>query len=133
MAKQKNQTIDNDDDSGLEDKIDSINIEEKTELRQVMDNLDTDTNDRENLSAIDLNANISQEQATGCMIVEELNRLGVLPDVQISRKLKRLSLSVNCIGREQKVQMVVGERANKSGNGFLSRIKNAFSPQQPNQ
>jgi len=103
-------------------------IKEKSELGQVMDNLDSDKIDiKTNMSSIDMNTRLSDREIRASLVFDELRRLGLMPsECDITRQLKRLKISMNGEGRKEKVQMVNGERQQRSGGGFMSGFSNLF-------
>lgn len=111
---------------------DEIRIQEKTELGEVMDNLDSDKIDPSSrMSSIDFNARLSGTEISSIMVIDELTRLGIFPEsAGITRQKKRLSVSLNGKGRDEKVEVVRGERSNRSGGGMMEKFGNLFKPQQ---
>ena len=122
----------------LENKILSAASEqpfkETTELGEVMSNLDSDIKDSSTeMSSIDFNAALSQFEINNIMIIDEFQRLGILPaEIGITRQKKRLSRSLitatGGIGSEQKVRLVQGEREQRSGSGVFSKLGGLFRP-----
>jgi len=103
---------------------------EQTELGAVMENLDRDTIDKNTqMSSIDVNTRLTDEEIKACVVFDELRRKKIIPEeCQITRQLKRLKISLNGKGREEKVQIVSSDREQKSGTGFGMRLKNLFVP-----
>lgn len=99
-------------------------IKQETELGQVMSNLDNDEMDtKTKMSKIDMNARLTESEINASLVLDELIRMGLLPSkIGLSRQKKRLSISKNGLGREEKVRIVQGEREAKQGGGFMSRL-----------
>ena len=105
-------------------------FQESTELGQVMDNLDNDVLDSATgMSKIDFNARLNDMEISSIMIIDELIRLSILPDdIGLTRQKKRLSVSQDGKGREEKVRIVQGDREMKSGGGMLGKFGDMFRP-----
>jgi len=106
-------------------------FQEKTELGTVMENLDSDSVDESTgMSSIDFNTRLKEVEIGNIIIIDELMRLGILPDkIGLTRQKKRLAVSIEGKGREEKVRIVAGEREMRSGGGFGEKLKNFFTPQ----
>ena len=124
----KNMSIDEKVDEALDKEL-----EEKSELGQVMSNLDDDKEDKSSrMSAVDFNSRLSNDEISCVMVIDELGRLGLFKDdtkenfVTIARQKKRLNVSRDGLGRKEKVQMVAGERDRKSGGNFASKLGGLF-------
>ena len=115
-------------DDTIKDVGREINIQEKTELGEVMQNLDSDTLDRETrMSSIDFNTRLGATEISSIMIIDELTRLGILPqNLGISRQKKRLAVSLDGKGRAEKVQIVQGQREHSSGGGVMGKLSGLF-------
>lgn len=105
---------------------------EQSELSQVMIQMDSDIVDPKTLmSTIDFNSRLSREEISASLIFDEFVRLGILPSgFGLTRQKKRLSVSLEGKGREEKVAIVNSERENKSGMTMGQRFANLFKPQQ---
>lgn len=104
-------------------------LTETTELGQVMGNLDNDVIDEgTRLSSIDFNTRLTGDQIKHIMVIDELIRKGLYPDMGLTRMIKRLNVSLQGKGREEKVTIVAGERTQRSGTGLLSGLKGFFGP-----
>lgn len=107
-----------------------IIINDKSELAQVFDSLDSDDfTKNKNISNIDFNSRLSQTEIHGCLQMDELQRMGLLPaNLSLSRQKKRLAVSLDGKGRQEKVQIVVGERENRNGAnaGIMSKFAGIF-------
>ena len=116
----------------LEDKIkDDIHpVVELSELGEVMQSLDQDDIDvKSKMSNVDFNTRLSDIEINSIMVVDELATLGILPtdDTGLTRRKKRLSVSRNGLGREEKVRIVQGQREQQSGTGFGNKLAGLFS------
>ena len=104
-------------------------LKDKSELGEVMDNLDkdeVDTNTR--MSSVDFNARLDPFEISSIMVIDEFKRLNIFPpDADITRQKKRLSVSIGGKGREEKVRIVQGERDNRTGMGVMDRMGGLFS------
>ena len=102
-----------------------------TELGQVMKNLDSDKVDQNTkMSSIDFNSRLTGQEINACLVIDELTRLGILPnEIGLTRQKKRLSVSLEGKGREEKVRIVAGEREQRAGATFGERVKNLFTRQ----
>jgi hypothetical protein len=95
-------------------------LQQSSELAESLDKLDSDVVDPDTkMSEIDFNANLNPIEKNGYGVLDFLVSASFLPeDVQfLTRRFKRLSVSVGGIGRQQKVQMVTGEREHQRGLG----------------
>jgi len=104
-------------------------FKEETELFQVMQNMDSDTVDASTkMSSIDFNARLNSHEIQATLVIDELTRLGILPDnLGLTRQKKRLSISLDGKGREEKVRIVQGEREARAGGGIGDKLKSLFS------
>lgn len=101
---------------------------EKSELGEVMTNLDSDVVDsKTKMSSVDFNSRLTNNEVNACLIIDELTRIGILPQAMgLTRQKKRLSVSKDGLGREEKVRIIAGEREQRSGTGMFDGIKNMF-------
>lgn len=117
---------------GLEDEVrkagEEVTFKDRSELGEVMDNLDQDTLDpTTKMSTIDFNTRLSETEISAVMIIDELTRLGIFPgEAGLTRQKKRLAVSLQGKGREEKVRIVQGERENRTGTGVMSRLGGLF-------
>ena len=113
----KNSLKSDDLESTIDQLKDTINFAEKSEMGQIFDNLDNDRIDKStNMSSVDFNSRLTQSEIASSMVIDELTRLGILPDDSgITRQKKRLSVSLMGKGREEKVRMIAGEREHRTG------------------
>lgn len=108
-----------------------IRINDRSELGEVMDSLESDNFDeKRQMSSIDFNAILTGREIKGILVVEELVRLGILPQVLVAHKKKRLSVSQGGTGRQQKVDMFRGVQEQRGNGGIMARVKSLFSPRQ---
>lgn len=123
----------------LEDQVENlaketdITIKERSELGEVMDSLESDKFDpHTGSSSIDFNSRLSENKTNAIVRCEALELLGLFPaqGQSLTRKIKRLSVSINGQGRAEKVQVVQGERTNRTGAGVGERFMNWLRPQQ---
>ena len=102
-------------------------IQETTELGEVMNSFDKDELDPiTKMSSIDLNSVLHGKQITGCLKFDQLQGKGLFSSsCNISRQLKRLSISKGGFGRINKVDSVVAERGrnNTDTSGFFNMFK----------
>jgi len=105
---------------------------DEAELSQVMRQMDTDIVDPDTkMSSIDFNSRLNREEISASLIFDEFVRLGILPSgFGLTRQKKRLSVSLDGKGREEKVAIVNCEREAKAGNSFGSKIASLFKPKQ---
>ena len=75
-------------------------FQESSELGEVMDNLDSAG------EKLDVNTRLTPEQISGHLVTEELIEWGILYFVKMSDKSKKLNVSRNGLGREEKVRIV---------------------------
>ena len=122
---------------GLDDEVDKLKntegfFKQETELGEVMRNLDSDKIDvNTKMSDIDFNARLNREEINACLVFDELVRLGILPsEAGLTRQKKRLSVSMDGKGREEKVRIVQGEREAKQGLKGWDRFSNLFKRQE---
>lgn len=119
----------------LEDAVEKAGKEniftDKTELAQVMDNLDTDEVNADTfMSNIDFNTRLDHVEIQSIMIVDELIRLGIFPsEIGLTRQKKRLAVSLDGKGRSEKVEIVASERNRRGSGGFIDGVKNLFTRQ----
>ena len=113
--------------TNLEDVTENVGkevpFEDVTELGQVMDNLDNDViDDSTGMSKIDFNARLGRDEVRNIIAIDELNRLGIIPSIALTRQFKRLSVSLDGRGRQEKVEIVQGQREQQSSKGFLGGL-----------
>jgi hypothetical protein len=118
----------------LDDEIEKTGKEqpfvESSELADAMKTLDTDTTDKSLFSSIDFNARLTSFEINSIMIIDEFQRLGILPsEAALTRNKKRLSVSLQGLGRTEKVQIAQGQREHQSGSGIGDRMRNLFTRQ----
>lgn len=103
-------------------------LREKSELGEVMDSLDRDILDREtSMSSLDMNTRLSGKKIKSILVFDELQRIGIFPKTcSISRQSKRLNISMNGLGRMEKVEIVKGERMNNTNATFGQKFMGLF-------
>ena len=111
-----------------EDEIDEKQFQEKSELAEVMDGLDQDIQDKiTKMSSIDFNTRLNSTERASMVVIDELTRMGLFPEnTGITRQFKRLAVSLEGKGRTEKVQMVCGERENRTGVGAMEKVAGMF-------
>lgn len=106
-------------------------VKESTELGDSLKELNCDDVDSDRSSGIDLRANLHPVEIPFILGVDSLVRLQVLPVscLGFTRQKKRISVSINALGRENIVTMVGGKRdhdANIGSGNFKEKIGNFF-------
>lgn len=107
-------------------------LTEKSELAQAFEHLDNDSfsPDRKT-SAIDANTRLSSRKMSAVLKVDALQRLGIIPDdFTLVHQLKRLAISLDGKGREEKVRMAIADRETKQGTAGWNGIKRLFTPRE---
>ena len=97
---------------------------QETELGSVFRQMDDDSN-------VDRNTRLHKAEITGIMILDAVcNEFDCLPRdfAALSNRKKALNVSEGGKGRIEKVEMVKGDRARSSGEGWKSKLKSAFTP-----
>ncbi len=104
---------------------------EKSELEAVFDNVDRDDFDSDKgTNSLDLNTRLSDDHITSMLIFDEFQGMGFFDkDISLTRRMKRMLISKNGLGRQEKVSMVVGLREGRSQGGFMGWLKGRFSRQ----
>jgi hypothetical protein len=117
----------------LDERVKNMELQERvmhreTELGAVMKNLDSDKlNNDTKMSDIDFNARLKDIEIDACLVFDELVRMGILPSTAgLTRQKKRLSVSKDGLGRQEKVEIVKGDREQKSSGSFASRLGALF-------
>jgi len=107
-------------------------IQEKTELGEVMGNLDADILDPETrMSSLDMNTRLTGKQISGIVTFDEMQRRGLFSrNCNVSRQFKRLQVSHLGQSRAEKVAIIQGQRESTSSNSFGSRFMNMFKRQE---
>ena len=99
-------------------------FDEKSELGEVMNNLDAED------SKLDFNTRLSSEQISALLVAEELKESGILYFIGICNKAKKLNVSKDGRGREEKVRIAAAKTEAERGMGFGERLKGLFTPRQ---
>ena len=107
-------------DNGIQD------IKQPTELGESLRELNKDDIEDDRASGIDLRANLHQMEVPFILGLDALVRLGVLPVdcLSFTRQKKRLSVSINALGRENIVNIVGGQRDHKENTANGGFFKN---------
>jgi len=102
-------------------------FQEEHEWSQVIDRFNEDKVSKEtNMSSIDFNARLNKEEINACLVFDTLRGMGILPeDIQLTRQLKRLSVSQDGKGRAEIVDILKGERE-KQNEGVGGWMKKKF-------
>jgi len=104
-------------------------IVSESELKGMMKEMNDDSLDKDNFSAIDMKTRLHPAELSSIIIHDTIISLKCLPVVcaNTTRMKKRLAISLMGLGRKENVQMVNGQREHKEGGGMF---KNMFSSQQ---
>jgi len=108
-------------------------INQETELTGVMKVLNEDVLEKEtHLPSIDMKTRLQPIELSSMVIHDTVIALNCLPQdcLITTRTKKRLAVSLNGLGREEMVKIVQGEREKRTGEGFMSKVKNLFTPAQ---
>lgn len=94
---------------------------EKPELVSAIEMLDDD-------KKLNKNTRLTKEERNALLRMEELNdSLKMLsPKIQIAHKFKEMSISLDGKGREEKRDMIIGDRQLKTGNSMGEKFANLF-------
>lgn len=86
------------------------------------------------LPSIDLRTRLTDFEVSNILVHDAVIALGCLPKecLVTTRTKKRLAVSLGGKGRSEIVEIVRGEREQKSGTGFMDKMKGMFSPAKPN-
>ncbi len=114
----------------LEDNIKDINeeaqISQKSAMAEVFENLDNDTVDpKTNMSTIDFNSRLTEFEVSGCLVMDELDRLGI-QRTTLPRQKKRLSKSLKGLGLQEKTAIFSGQRSHQEKRGFVDGLLGMF-------
>lgn len=93
-----------------------VPFKSNTEMGEAFNNLDDN-------SYLDMNSRLSDDEIAACSIIDELQRMGVFPkNANITKTFKRLKVSQQGKGRQEKVSIVTGARQQKAGGNFLENL-----------
>ena len=106
----------------IEEKTDEINIKETSELGEVMNNLDAEN------TKLDFNTRLSQQQIANVIVGECLVNSGIMYFADITTRTKKLNVSRDGQGREEKVRIASGEVEARRGTGFMNKFQGMFTP-----
>jgi len=105
-------------------------FKEKSDLTQAFEHIDRDeVNPSTSMSSIDMNARLNKKELSGCLRMDELLGLRILPlTCRLSRQKKRLSASLDGQGRQEKVTIATANMEQKSGVMGGNWLKRMFTP-----
>lgn len=112
----------------LDDVLEKVSQEtaltEKSELREVFDNLDHDVENDKRMSPLDFNTRLSSVEISNCMRCDEIRNIGILPaSSNLTRAKKRLSVSLKGLGRVEKTTIASAKQdATLSGRSMGARL-----------
>lgn len=114
----------------LEEISDSLGekMKEKSEMGEVLDNLDADILNKEtHMSTVDFNTRLTDHEISCILVIDELQRLKIFPeDTGITRQKKRLAISLEGKGREEKVKILSADRDFKTGGSLGEKFGSLF-------
>lgn len=116
--------------TGLEKLVgQNIKFQEKSELAQTFDHLDTDDIGEDGMSPMDMNSRLSAGKVSAILKFDSLVRLGIMPPElgSLTRQLKRLSVSLLGEGRKEKVRIAEADRDAKFGGKNMGGLASMFS------
>lgn len=111
-------------------------ITEKSEMGETLEiAFDDSINTDFKMSSIDLKSNINYIQFSGCTQLDVLTAIGFLPKKAdlLSRQAKRNSVGVSARGRNDIVDISVGQRQQKTGMGMIDKMKGFFGSNKSNE
>ena len=114
------------DDDNIEN--DDIQIRDKSEIAECFENLDClSTDEKRKIQPVDLNSRLSAKQIKAIFIIDTLVKMGIYDcGKELTTSVKALAVSLAGMGRKEKVEIIVGERAQRQGSGFLDKVKGIF-------
>ena len=104
-------------------------LEEGTDkVIQVINSLDRDETQDGSMTSIDFNTNLQAMEVPALTTLQMLSSLGVggIECSVLARRIQRNKVSVNRLGREDKVKIMVGEREHETASkdsGLFGKIK----------
>ena len=124
----------------FEYKPETETLQEGTDkVMQVINSLDKDETQEGSMTSIDFNTNLQAMEVPALTTLQMLASLGVggTECTTLARRIQRNKVSVNRLGREDKVKIMIGEREHETGekqSGMFGKIKGYLSGnQQPSQ
>jgi hypothetical protein len=111
-------------------------IENSSALKDVLENLDRDVLEDDNLTSIDFNTRLTEDEIGNIVALQMMDvfKVGGSECSLMARTLKRHKVSLGGQGRKEKVQIAQGEREQEVGNkdtslfgkikGFMGGNKN---------
>ena len=105
-----------------------VNVNEVSDIAESLKELNKDEINEKQLSAIDLRCRIESSELSGILTIDTLIGFRVLPAEcqNFTLRKKRLSVSLNGKGRDEIVQMVIGDVKKKQQQGFGGKLKGLF-------
>ena len=112
----------------LENNKTEFEIKDKSEIAECFENLDCSiTNDKLKIQPIDLNSRLSAKQIKAIFIIDTLVKMGIYDcGKDLTTSVKALAVSLAGKGREEKVNIIIGERAQRQGGDFWGKVKGIF-------
>lgn len=98
-------------------------------VTDVVNNLDRDDIEDKYFTSIDFNSRLKDEEVSPLSIVQvmNINRVGGIYCLNIPRVIKRNKVSLGGLGRQEKVQVVTGERNHIENNNVSNTLFGKFS------
>ena len=109
-------------DTGIE------NVQELTDTAQTIKELNDDSVSEDKFTAIDMKTRLHPEEISAIIALDSLVALDFLPEEAsfITRSKKRLSVSLNGLGRREIVEISQGMRDKEQGKSAFDRIGSLF-------
>jgi hypothetical protein len=103
-------------------------IQEASDVAQTIKELNDDKVEADSFSNIDMKTRLVSIEISSIIALDSLVALDFLPCETsfITRSKKRLSVSLNGLGRGEIVQIAQGMKDQQQGHSFLERIGNVF-------
>ena len=105
-------------------------IMQPTELAETIKEMNSDSIDPDSrMSSIDTKARVNPMQMSAVIALDSLVAMKFLPvsALFITRQMKRLSVSLNGLGRKEMIEAIRGVKDAESKEGFMSKLGGAFS------
>jgi len=120
--KEKTEVLFNAMDTGIE------NVQELTDTAQTIKELNDDSVSKDKFTAIDMKTRLHVEEISAIIALDSLVALDFLPEEAsfITRSKKRLSVSLNGLGRREIVEISQGMRDKEQGKSAFDRIGSLF-------
>jgi hypothetical protein len=123
LPKKENKTFFNSSQQGI------TTVTHTSEIGEALVDINKDELDHTSQSTIDLRAHLHPAETCAVLCMDALVGLKVLPHscLTFTRQKKRLSISVNGVGRQQTVDIVTGKKQeDKPLLGTLDKLKGVF-------